>query len=190
MASIDFSKVNKIVIPEGQVQMIQQTSDGTVLWGYYEQLSYQYGYWFNGKAGGLFAQYQLSGQIVPPNIPTNYKYFKFKVEGGTYQTDQYCYWSGTTNLPYYLCYNNYPSSTNISNKIAIPSIVTVTATSGSKSVITVSSGETDWIEYPDTAIRNNIGIDWSLLHTMYKSNMVYGPSSWCALPKVTIQFRN
>lgn len=76
MASVNFADVKKIVIPEGDVRRITQTSDGTVLWEKTADYTYVVqGDWSSWKDGS----YRVC-KGVPGNLWNAYPYYRVRIE--------------------------------------------------------------------------------------------------------------
>lgn len=76
MASVNFADVKKIVIPEGDVRRITQTSDGTVLWEKTADFTYVVqGSWVNWTDGSY-----NTCRYVQGNLWNSYPYFRVRIE--------------------------------------------------------------------------------------------------------------
>lgn len=76
MASVNFADVKKIVIPEGDVRRITQTSDGTVLWEKTADYTYvvQGDWWLWTNGSGYTCRY------VQDNLWNGYPYYRVRIE--------------------------------------------------------------------------------------------------------------
>ena len=132
MASVNFADVKKIVIPEGDVRRITQTSDGTVLWektADYTQVIKGTWSWNRGRGVEIYAGWMNSARVT-------YPYWRVRVEGGTFPASlfQDLHAASSRNLKL--------TSANLSHGGVVTQIEL--PTSSTTSQITVASGDTGW----------------------------------------------